>query len=167
MAQEDPERGRVKVHLIESIILGGSPFISSLFKPGTHRVTPAAIPLFSTDPVIVGEVVPPAVLVCDGGSFDSSPRGAVTYQWKNDTNDITDETSNTYTTVTDDIGANITCEVTVTNASGNDVVVSNGIDIVSADELSVFQMDIAVITGLSTPARCDVVSLHVYAINFE
>jgi hypothetical protein len=55
-----------------------------------------------------------------------------TYQWQSDSVDISGATSKTYTLVTGDEGAVITCIVTGTNNYGTDVATSVATDAVTS-----------------------------------
>lgn len=162
--QPTPVIDAVQDHEVEKVILSGTAFQSSILGPGAYRITAASVPLFFRDPIISGSVVALSELTCDGNSFDSSPRATIAYKWKKDTADITDATNKTYTTVLGDIDAEITCEVTITNASGNDVVLSNGLTIQELEPLSIYQLNAGFITGLCAHFRVDMISEDIYPI---
>lgn len=162
--QRAPSTDTVEMITVEKIILSGASFVSSILGHGAHVITAASVPLFYRDPIISGLLSAPSTLTCDGDSFDSSPRASITYKWKKDTVDITDETNKTYTTVLGDIDAEITCEVTITNASGNDVVLSNGLTILAITDTSLYELDIMPINGLSAIGRFDVNALDIHVM---
>lgn len=60
-------------------------------------------------------------------AFLGNPTPSVSYQWQADGVDIADATQDTYTVVTADIGANITCDVTGTNIKGSISTTSNAL----------------------------------------
>lgn len=64
-----------------------------------------------------------AVLSTTNGTWTNTPT-AYAYQWRRDGVAISGETANTYTVVTADIGADISCRVTATNADGSAAAVS-------------------------------------------
>lgn len=163
--QATPITSAVQNRHVEKIILSGSSFVSSILGLGAHIITAASVPLFFRNPIISGSVVAPSILTCDGDSFDSSPRASIAYQWKKDAVNITDETNKTYTTVMDDIDAEITCLVTVTNASGSDNVLSNGLTIEAVDTSWTYQLDIHAIQGFSAPPRADMVDADIQIIS--
>jgi hypothetical protein len=60
------------------------------------------------------------LLTCTPGAVVGYPVPTITYQWRLDGVNITDETDATYTPVSGDIGSMIDCVVTATNTEGND-----------------------------------------------
>lgn len=79
--QKTPTTDTVEDYTVEKVILSGSPFVSSILGPGAYRITADLAPSFYTAPVVTGWPVVPTTLYCDEGSFNSSPRGVLTYQW--------------------------------------------------------------------------------------
>lgn len=154
--QKIPTTDTVEDYTVEKTILSGAQFVSAILGSGAHLITAAAIPVFFRSPIISGSVVPPSTLTCEANSFNSSPRATITYQWKSDGVDINGETSITYDAVLSDIGAEITCFVTITNASGADTGLSNGLTMEAIVEAEMFEFDAYVIQGLNTPGRTDV-----------
>jgi hypothetical protein len=75
-----------------------------------------AAPANSVLPVITGSTVEGGVLTTTPGTWSGSPTYA--YQWKRDVTNVGTNT-NTYTSVTGDVGSTITVVVTATNAGGN------------------------------------------------
>lgn len=145
----------------EKIILSGTAFQSAILGPGAYRITADAAPIFYRDPIIsgpfvLGELVAPPLLTCEANSFTSSPRATIIYQWKRDGVDIVGATSITYTTVFDDIGTTSTCEVTITNPSGSDTRISNGIVITAQIPTILGELDAMMLTGMSDPGRATV-----------
>lgn len=72
--------------------------------------------------VLVGGVLAPsaavgAALTCTVGNWLGTPTGYA-YQWKRGATNI-GTNSNAYTVVAGDVGANVTCTVTATNAAGS------------------------------------------------
>lgn len=59
-------------------------------------------------------------LICGLGYSSGFPAPTYTFQWKRNGSNISGETNQTYRRVAADAGANITCEITATNASGTD-----------------------------------------------
>lgn len=90
-----------------------------------------AAPVGIGAPTISGGTTVGAVLTVSGGSWTGST-GTLTYQWKRNGVAITGATANTYTLVTADIGATITCTVTRTNIAGSASQTSAGIGPVTA-----------------------------------
>jgi hypothetical protein len=97
---------------------------------GQARLVSGAAPENITLPFIVGTVDTGEILtVSNGGWLDVE---TYTYQWQSDSVDISGATSKTYTLVTGDEGAVITCIVTGTNNYGTDVATSVATDAVTS-----------------------------------
>lgn len=76
-------------------------------------------PEFTSAPVISGAKPVGSVLTrTSPGSYTGNPAPVVTNAWCRDGTPIAAQTNPTYTTVAGDVGKNITCRVTLTNASG-------------------------------------------------
>lgn len=88
-------------------------------------------PANTVAPAVTGGAWLYGLLTTTDGTWDGSPSG-YTYQWQNAGVDIGGATSNTYTLTTGDIGDNITCIVTATNAFGSTPQVSNTIAVAAA-----------------------------------
>ncbi len=162
--QATPVIDAVQDFTLEKTILSGVPFVSSILGPGAYRITADSAPLFYTNPVLSGSLVPPSTLLCGEGSFNSSPRATLTYQWKRGGVNIPNETSSTWNSVLGDIGDSITCEVTATNASGSDTALSNVVIMEAILEGYTYQYDTYLINGLNAPGRQDVNELDVYLV---
>ena len=89
-----------------------------------------AAPVNVVAPVIS---VPGAFLIgetasCTTGTWTGSPAPTFTFQWQRAGGDIVGETASTYTPlVAADMGADITCDVTATNAAGTGTATSNAL----------------------------------------
>lgn len=83
-------------------------------------VAPAAgsAPSNTTLPAISGVAQQGVVLTCWPGVWTGGV-DSYAYQWKNEGANISGATSSTYTPVAGDVGDNLTCTVTATNASGS------------------------------------------------
>ena len=92
---------------------------------GAQTSGPPPAPVNSTLPVISGTTTLGSVLTTTNGTWTNSPI-SYTYQWKRGATNIGTNTT-TYTLVTADSGAAITCVVTATNASGSTPATSNTI----------------------------------------
>ncbi len=93
---------------------------------GTARLVSSSAPENITLPFITGSIEEDAtVTVSNGGWLDVDE---YTYQWKADGSNIVGATSKTYTILTGDIGAVLTCVVTGTNDFGSDVATSIATD---------------------------------------
>lgn len=81
-------------------------------------------PVISSD--VSGEIFPARTLSTTNGTWTNSPTG-YTYQWKRNGGAISGATSSTYTLVTADEGASITCDVTASNGAGSATQASNAL----------------------------------------
>jgi hypothetical protein len=100
----------------------------------TSAAVGPALPLAPTNsvaPVASGTAVQGNVLSVTNGTWANSPT-SYTYQWKRDGTSIGSATGNTYTLVAGDVGANITCDVTGSNAGGSATATSNTIGPIAA-----------------------------------
>tara|TARA_Y100000593_G_scaffold73145_1_gene134345 strand:- start:14072 stop:15163 length:1092 start_codon:yes stop_codon:yes gene_type:complete len=102
----------------------GSAFIASKEMTAAEwdEVYDGPEPLNTVAPSISGNAPVGSTLTCDGGSWDGQSNGTVTvsYQWKRNGSNISGATSSTYTTVSDDAGASVTCQCTGSNDGGSD-----------------------------------------------
>jgi hypothetical protein len=86
----------------------------------------AVAPLNTVAPVVSGTKTSGQTLSCTTGTWDGAPTPTYTYQWQVDTNgdlvygDISLATASTFPLTDDEIGCNVRCVVTATNASGSD-----------------------------------------------
>ena len=85
---------------------------------------PLSPPVNNTLPVISGTTTLGSVLTTTNGTWANSPT-SYTYQWNRGGSPIYSATTSTYTLVTADSLANITCEVTATNVVGSTPATSN------------------------------------------
>jgi hypothetical protein len=76
----------------------------------------AAVPVNSVAPVASGALTVGSILSVTDGTWTNSPTGYA-YQWKRDATNV-GTNANTYTLVTADIGAMLSCAVTASNAGG-------------------------------------------------
>ena len=81
-------------------------------------------PVNSVAPVLSGTTTEGSVLSCTTGTWSGSPTYA--YQWKRGAANV-GTNANTYTLVAGDIGSNMTCVVTATNAGGAASATSNSL----------------------------------------
>jgi hypothetical protein len=86
-------------------------------------------PVNTTPPTISGKNDVGELFTVNDGTWSGDLPIIFTYQWKKNGIDIIGETNNQYTTVLDDLGKSITCEVTATNISGSASATSNSIKI--------------------------------------
>ena len=88
-------------------------------------------PTNSTLPVVSGTDVVGSVLSATNGTWANTPT-SYTYQWKDSGTNISGATANTYTLVSGDAGATVTCVVTATNSTGSASATSNGLGPITA-----------------------------------
>lgn len=154
--QRVPVTDAVKKFYHEQLILGGSPFISSIFGPHTYKSQAPSIPAFYRDPIITGSVVAPSTLTCEAQSFTSNPRAVITYLWKKNGSTIENfSTSITYDTFIEDVGDDFTCQVTITNGSGSDIGLSNIITMEAIVPSYIYEFDFIILQGLNNSGRMD------------
>jgi hypothetical protein len=91
-------------------------------------------PYNTVAPVASGSLTVGSVLSCTTGTWTMSPTGYA-YQWKRGAVGIGGATSSTYTTVTADGGALLSCVVTATNAAGSGYATSNALTIAAGPVL--------------------------------
>lgn len=93
----------------------------------TSNATSAVIqaPINTVAPAVTGTATVGQVLSCSTGTWTGTATITFTYQWKRDGSNIGSATASTYTLVTADTGAAITCTVTGTNSVGNSSATSN------------------------------------------
>jgi len=126
--------------------LGGTVTINENWMEAWEAITAVApAPVNSTLPVISGTTTLGSVLTTTNGTWTNSPT-SYTYQWKRGATNIGTNT-NTYTLVTADSLASITCVVTAINAGGSTPATSNTI---TADNYAPVNTVAPVISG-STP----------------
>ncbi len=94
----------------------------------------AAPPANLIAPLVTGLTRVGSTLTCSTGTWTGSPTFA--FQWDSNGNDIPGATANTYATVGDDIGANVSCSVTATTTGGaTEIEASNAVLVVSSGSL--------------------------------
>jgi hypothetical protein len=97
---------------------------------GRGASAPVDAPVNSVPPAITGTVLIGETLTCSSGTWSGSPSFA--YQWERDGVEIADATASTYDVTASDIGPQITCVVTATNAGGS--ASSESAAVIYADE---------------------------------
>lgn len=95
--------------------------------------TPEA-PANTVAPAITGLLSVGSTLTCSTGTWTGYPTPTYAYQWKNGGTNISGETASTYVIDAGDVGDNIKCTVTATNASGSDSEDSNTVVPTSATD---------------------------------
>ena len=103
---------------------GGAASITSL---GVGPVVSAPVaPVNTSPPTISGSAVVGETLVTTTGTWIGSPSSTFTYQWKRDATSV-GTNSSSYTLVTADLNAVMTCVVTGTNTAGSVDATSNSL----------------------------------------
>ena len=87
-------------------------------------------PVNSVAPVITGTATESQTLSVSDGTWSGSP--TYTYQWRRGGTAISGANGATYTLVTADVGATITCTITATNGAGSASATSAGVGPVAA-----------------------------------
>ena len=125
------------------LALGGTVTINGNWMEAWEAITavPAA-PVNTVAPVISGTDTLGSVLTTTDGTWTNSPT-SFAYQWKRGATNI-GTNANTYTLVVADSSADITCEVTATNAGGSTPATSN---IITADNYTPVCVFAPVISG--------------------
>jgi hypothetical protein len=108
-------------------------------------------PINTVAPAITGNDYVGQVLTCSQGTWSNSPTG-YNFQWLRGTTPI-GTNSSTYTLVTADANATISCVVTATNAGGSEPQVGNSVYIYDADFKAVVLFAIAQSYTLPTTAQ--------------
>jgi len=96
-----------------------------------------AVPVNSVAPVVSGTPTVGQILTTTNGTWSNSPTGYA-YQWKRDATNISGATANSYTLVTADVGAMMSCVVTATNTFGSASTASNALGPVLSFLASIF-----------------------------
>ncbi len=92
--------------------------------PATDSVVPPSNPPQNTAlPQIQGSPVENNVVTCTQGTWNNNPT-QFDFQWNRNGNPIAGETGNQYTIASADVGQNLTCTVTATNADGSNSATS-------------------------------------------
>lgn len=96
------------------------------FSEASGEYTPpsGAPPVNTVAPALTGSPMVGYILTTDNGTWTNSPV-SYTYQWQRAGVDISGETASTYQVAPDDVGEDITCNVTATNADGSATEASN------------------------------------------
>ena len=100
-------------------------------------VTCVDIPKNTVTPTISGTLVVGNVLTCSTGTWTGNTPITYAYQWLRNGQVISGATSNTYTSVTADIGQNITCRVSATNTYGTGAQITTSAVVVTSSPILV------------------------------
>jgi hypothetical protein len=98
------------------------------------RVSGIEGPVNTELPAITGTAEPDEEQTCSEGTWAGVADITYEYQWFRDGVAIEDEEEDTYTTVTEDEGTEISCRVTATNAYGSNSVFAEAVEIPAAPE---------------------------------
>jgi len=84
----------------------------------SNAITPLQEPVNTIAPAITGTAQTGQTLACSSGTWSNSPTG-FTYQWKRNGVNIDVATASTYVIQSADVGQNVICTVTASNANGS------------------------------------------------
>jgi hypothetical protein len=90
---------------------------------------PAVLPVNTVAPVVSGNPVVAWRLSCDTGTWSNTPTGYA-YQWMSGGLPIGGAVGPDHILTDDDAGTSVSCQVIATNAQGNGVALSNGMQVV-------------------------------------
>lgn len=99
----------------------------------TAPTGPIQAPVNTLAPVLTGTPQVGQVLSVSDGNWNANPAPTFARVWKRNGSAISGQTAATYTLVTGDLAANITVEVTATNAQGVSAATSNSLGPVIAE----------------------------------
>jgi hypothetical protein len=108
-----------------TVVTDGAPPITLLNEDGSPWTGGGTAPVNSVAPVVSGSLTVGSALSVTDGTWSGSPTG-YTYQWKRDATNV-GTNANSYTLVSGDVGASMTCVVTATNAAGSASATSNAL----------------------------------------
>jgi hypothetical protein len=106
------------------LTINGATFDAGQTPPETYTFVP---PVNTIAPAVTGTPTETETLTTTNGTWDNAPT-SYTYQWQRDAVNIAAATANTYTLVAADVGTDIRCVVTATNAAGSTPANSNTIN---------------------------------------
>lgn len=147
--QDNDQTRSVDIVHIEPSIREGVHLVSSLYGHDASRPLDRFPPVNTNPPFLVGSGVIPNRIVCEVGTWESSPSPDYYYQWMDNGVDLPGENSyEIFTNETHD-GAVLTCEVRANNGIGEDYAISsNSITCSLIEPIENRNMDFAVVTGL-------------------
>lgn len=122
----------------------------------------ATLPVNTVAPVISGTITSGQVLTSTTGTWTGTAPITYAYQWKRGVTDV-GTNANTYTLVAGDVGSNMTCVVTATNAAGSVSATSNSLGPVVAPAAAWNPSDRAAAITLSNSDRTATVTGSSYA----
>jgi hypothetical protein len=105
------------------------PLLTMLSSFGPHHVRSATPPFNTVLPSISGTASAGQVLTCSTGTWTGAAPITYAYQWYRNSSLISGETASTYTVLSSDVGASLTCTVTATNALGAVSATSAGVSV--------------------------------------
>ena len=112
------------------------------------------VPTFTAAPVASGTPTEGETLSVTDGTYTGTEPITVSYQWGTSGGPIAGATSDTYLLQGSDVGENLFCLVTITNAAGSDALVSNSIGPIAA-AAPLFTYDMLAWTRASEAANYD------------
>jgi hypothetical protein len=119
---------------ITCVVTATNAFGSSSATSNTITAQTFTAPINTVAPVVSGGVLIGQTLTTTNGTWTANPSSITyTYQWQRNGSPILGETSSTYLLVYADVGTNVRCVVTATNAIGSASANSNQVAVASFD----------------------------------
>ena len=121
------------------LALGGTP-VNGNYMEGWLAVAGGAgsAPVNTVLPVVTGVPIQGETFTTTDGTWTGTAPITFTYQWYNSNGLLSGETANTYVAQSTDVGVEVSCVVTATNAVGSDIAGSNSIYIYDTDYYAIY-----------------------------
>jgi hypothetical protein len=100
---------------------------------GIYQALEGSLPINTVAPVVSGGVLIGQTLTTTNGTWTGTMPITYTYQWQRNGSPISSATSQTYLLVYADVGTNVSCVVTASNAIGSASANSNAISVAAFD----------------------------------
>ncbi|MDW5595423.1 hypothetical protein VSS74_13825, partial [Conexibacter stalactiti] len=109
---------------------------------------PLAAPVVTTQPTLSGVVAVGRQLTCEPGAWSATP--ALAYAWLRGGRAITSASSARYTVQREDVGEQLACQVTATNAAGSAIARTPAVLVPAATTATLANTVVPVVTGTAT-----------------